>query len=179
MARPTGANKRSHNNGLSHCETKQLSEQNQRTLFEAVSPIDGGLRLKLDLIDAAHRTFGRKAAAALWRQIGLPLPTDAPAPEPPPAVADFLAEAISPDADGRVRALALFEHYLAWCRSGGRAPMTLTAFGRSMRRTSYVKRPGRHTYYLGLALSPPGPRTPEDNGTSCCDGCDSSATVLR
>lgn len=121
------------------------------------------ISVKLALIEQARRLLGKKAAAVLWRQIGLPMPQEPsrPTSDPPRCIVDFLDQATRRDPDASIQAAILHGHYCHWAAVSGRPMLTQTAFGRAMRGSGVPKVIRRHALYLGLRISPYPPEEPD------------------
>lgn len=113
---------------------------------------------KCRLVDRVRLSFGRGAAMALWRELGLPLVEEPTAPVRGSAtegidfVRQFLAERTEEAPGGRVKASELFRAFNGWCAATGAPPMTQTAFGMCMRQMPVRKKQANIIYYLGIRI---------------------------
>lgn len=115
------------------------------------------IHAKIHLVREARLTIGRKAAASLWAQLGLPQLEAAPAAASPAAqgvdfVRQFLADRTVEDVSARVQATVLFQAFDQWIVKQGGPRMISTAFGRCLTALGRHKTTSQNVYYLRLRL---------------------------
>jgi prophage antirepressor-like protein len=124
------------------------------------NPADGWdwerIGLKLQMVRETRLTHGRKAAAAIWTAIGLPvagqLVERTPAMQGVDLVQQFLADCTEEDAHGQVQARVLSERYAAWARKNEAPAMTERALAMCLDALGIQKSRGRLHTYLGIRL---------------------------
>jgi hypothetical protein len=123
--------------------------------------------LKLAVVGEARMTLGKKAAADLWREMGLPLPETSSKSQGrlSPDVSDFLKDQVQFDACERLQASVLYRHYTSWARGAGRQVLSLTAFGRALQASDIRKRIGRLVTYEGVRLIVDNERPQAEEGS--------------
>lgn len=113
---------------------------------------------KTRMVDRARLAFGRAAAMALWRELGLPEIAPAEAATRTPAMQgldfarDFLADCTVEDAAGQVQARHLHEAYSRWATRATAPPMTERAFAMCLEALGVRKRRGHLIQYVGIRL---------------------------
>ena len=113
--------------------------------------------LKLQVVRETRLTLGRKAAAALWSEMGLPvsgqqLQERTPATQGVDIVQQFLADCTEEDPQGHVQARALHQRYAEWARKNEAPAMTERALAMCLDALGIQKSRGRLHTYLGLRL---------------------------
>ena len=116
---------------------------------------------KVKLVRETRLALGRKAAEALWRELGLPALIEA-TPEPEDGsvtgrgidfVRQFLAERVEQTPGGRVQASELKKAFDRWARDNDAPVMTLTGLGYCFRKLGMRKSAHeRYVYYLGIRI---------------------------
>ncbi|MGX7741553.1 hypothetical protein [Rhodopseudomonas parapalustris] len=116
---------------------------------------------RLTLLRECRLIFGRRAAAKLWRQLGLPAVVgDEPAARASRAgeanvdqVKRFLAGATARRPGAQVQSSVLYSAYRTWCDSTGTdVVLTQTMFSRVMSNLGYAKRQSSVMFFVGLTL---------------------------
>ncbi|MCP1200069.1 BRO family protein [Notoacmeibacter sp. MSK16QG-6] len=114
---------------------------------------------RLALVKQCRLTHGRKAAQAMWRDLGLPLTEgmdDGPVAttEHPmlPRVLDFIDECCEREPSGQVTGGELYKAYCRWASAKREPLMTGSLFGRVMRFTPFPKGKSGTTIYRGLRI---------------------------
>jgi prophage antirepressor-like protein len=117
------------------------------------------VREKLSLVKEMRLTHGRKAAQALWRQLGLPETGRAEAPDGTEHernlsryISDFLEECCQPDPMSRVQASDLYALYCRWAPQANAPHMTLVGFGKGMAKSAYHRQKSNGSHYCGLRI---------------------------
>lgn len=120
------------------------------------------LREKLAMVREARLTHGKAAAQAMWREMGLPLPPDEQRGgngretdmqrDLYGHIADFLEQCCEPSPPSMVKTSELHKVYNQWASRCGAPYATLTAFGLSMRLSSYRRHKSGTVYYAGLRI---------------------------
>lgn len=125
------------------------------------NPADGWdwemIGVRLQLVRETRLTLGRKAAAALWSEVGLPVAGALPAASSPAMqgvdfVQQFLAECTVDDGHGQVQARMLHERYAEWARKNEAPAMTERALAMCLDALGIQKSRGRVHTYLGFRL---------------------------
>lgn len=144
--------------------TGELLPQIRKTGHYAPDPQDGwdwdDIASKLSMVREVRLTFGRKAAATLWKELGLPRADD---PDAPPRREDatqgmdfvrmFLAERTAEAHGGRVQAAEMFRAYSQWAVTNAAPAMTETGFGRTLSLTGLKKSKSMgRVFYHGIRI---------------------------
>lgn len=113
--------------------------------------------VKLQVVRETRLTLGRKAAAALWPELGLPMAGEITAVQSPAMqgvdlVQQFLAECTVEDGQGQVQARILSQRYAEWARNSAAPAMTERALAMCLDALGIQKSRGRLHTYLGLRL---------------------------
>ncbi len=111
----------------------------------------------LEIVRAALDVFGREAAQALWRDLGLPMPPSRPplqrqVSEAQMRVEEFLDECTIPDPLFRLASSELHVRYKQWMELQGQPSRDLPAFGRLLVKAGCKRRRSNGSFYLGLRL---------------------------
>lgn len=146
--------------------TGELLPQIRKTgRYAAPDPTAGwdwqAMNEKFKAVRETRLTLGRKAAEAMWRELGLP-PLIEAAPEPEDGsvtgrgidfVRQFLAERVEQTPGGRVQASELKRAFDRWATDNGAPVMTLTGLGYCFRKLGMRKSAHeRYVYYLGIRI---------------------------
>ncbi|UYO55697.1 winged helix-turn-helix domain-containing protein [Rhodopseudomonas palustris] len=116
---------------------------------------------RLTLLRECRLIFGRRAAAKLWRQLGLPaVAGDEPAARASRAdeanvdqVKRFIAASTARRPGAQVQSSVLYSAYRSWCESTGiDVVLTQTMFSLIMGRLGFAKRCSSVMFWTGLAL---------------------------
>jgi prophage antirepressor-like protein len=113
--------------------------------------------LKLQVVKETRLTLGRKAAAAIWAEIGLPIAglqavDRTPATQGVDFVQQFLADCTVEDGNGHVQARMLHQRYAEWARENEAPAMTERALAMCLDALGVEKSRGRVHTYLGIRL---------------------------
>jgi len=126
-------------------------------------PADGpqwdieAIGFKLALIKETRLTLGRKAAAALWPELGLPMAgvvrpnTSAPS-QGVDFVQKFLDDRTEEAPGGRVGATELKSAFDRWVADTGAPSMTMTMFGRTLSALGVERSRSHVVYYTGIRI---------------------------
>lgn len=122
------------------------------------------LARKVSIVTEARTSLGEEAAAALWKQLGLPPISAGPgAPlsrdsssqrEAWENIAACFAECCEQSSAGQERTTTLCALYNRWADAAGAPGITLTGFGLAMRHSPYRKRKSGTTWWQGLRIRP-------------------------
>lgn len=115
------------------------------------------IREKIHLVREMRLSAGKKAAAHLWRELALPMPSDEKQNIKQPSqgvdfVQQFLSDCTEESEGSRVQASILFDAYRAWAERTDSPTMTQSAFGRTMNVLGFDKHRGRIYTYLGIRI---------------------------
>ncbi|WP_377299689.1 BRO family protein [Rhizobium sp. SGZ-381] len=117
------------------------------------------MREKLALVKETRLTHGRRAAQALWRELGLPLEERAESAGSTDHerslsryISDFLDECCQPDPMSRVQSSDLYALYCRWAPQANAPHMTLSGFGKGMVKSAYARMKSNGSYYCGLRV---------------------------
>lgn len=142
--------------------TGELLPQIRRTgTYRPQNPADEWdwekIGLKLQVVRETRLTLGRKAAAALWTEMDLPVPRSIaadrlPARQGVDLVQQFLADCTIEDPQGHVQARMLHERYAAWARNNQAPAMTERALAMCLDALGVQKRRAQLHSYLGIRL---------------------------
>ena len=124
------------------------------------NPADGWdwerIGVKLQMVRETRLTLGRKAAAAIWLEVGLPVAGQvaerSPAMQGVDFVQQFLADCTEEDGQGQVQARMLHERYADWARKNEAPAMTERALAMCLDALGIQKSRGRLHTYLGIRL---------------------------
>ena len=100
-----------------------MTEQVRSDVFDHIIDYHVSLRM----VAECRKVHGRKAAARLWRQLGLP---DAVSPEEisqDDALDRFLATCVKRSPGNRIKSSVLYAAFDGWCRRAGEPSWTMTA----------------------------------------------------
>ncbi|WP_198598331.1 BRO-N domain-containing protein [Mangrovicella endophytica] len=122
-----------------------------------LDPVELGAALAV--VREARRVHGVEAARSVWADLGLPeVPDPIPVEEGADpgaflsAVQAFIAECTDARPFARVQATVLHEAYQRWAADEHAPALTITMFGRLMRRAGHLKVQASCIFYLGLQL---------------------------
>ncbi|TIP75392.1 MAG: hypothetical protein E5X53_08320 [Mesorhizobium sp.] len=105
---------------------------------------------KAQIVDAAGRLFGARAARQLWQDLGLPLVGKSPGPPDLSLllyVAAFVEARLVADCRVGIAARQLHTAYIDWADETGAPHLSLTRFGLLMPRTGIRRVAGRIVTY--------------------------------
>lgn len=130
------------------------------TYQQPPNPADGWdwerIGVKLQMVRETRLTLGRKAAAAIWTEMGLPVagqPVErSSAMQGVDLVQQFLADCTIEDPQGHVQARMLSERYADWARKNEAPAMTERALAMCLDALGIQKSRGRLHTYLGIRL---------------------------
>lgn len=144
--------------------TSELLPQIRKTGRYAADPGDDldwqTINARIQLVREARLTSGRKAAAGLWKALGLPdieTPAAATTPRTPALngvdfVRQFLEDCTEPDRNATVQARVLASRYKVWAMTHDATDMTERALAMCLEAIGVAKRRGHLHAYLGIRL---------------------------
>jgi D5 protein-like len=109
-------------------------------------------QVSLRMVAECRKVHGRKAAARLWVQLGLP---DAALPEvavEPDSLDRFLSRCVKRSPGNRVKSSVLYSAFDGWCRRGGERSWTITAFGRAVKERGIKWKASQHVWFLDIEM---------------------------
>ncbi|NSY12467.1 phage antirepressor [Agrobacterium vitis] len=119
-------------------------------------------REQLAMVREARLAHGKAAAAALWRDLGLPMPKDdAPEKESRQAeglmkyVYDFIDECMVFDQVAEVTATEVYARYQQWSATNNAPYIMNMSFGKFLVRAGITRRKSNTTKYVGVRLKSP------------------------
>ncbi|MUZ63498.1 BRO family protein [Agrobacterium vitis] len=119
-------------------------------------------REQIAMVREARLAHGKAAAAALWRDLGLPMPKDdAPEKERRQAeglmkyVYDFIDECMVFDQVAEVTATEVYARYRQWSATNNAPYIMNMSFGKFLVRAGITRRKSNTTKYVGVRLKPP------------------------
>lgn len=120
------------------------------------------LARKVSIVTEVRTSLGEEAAAALWKQLGLPpissgseaqLSRDSSSQrEAWRSIAACFGECCEQSSSGQERTPTLCSLYNRWADAAGAPGITLTGFGLAMRHGPYRKRKSGTTWWQGLRI---------------------------
>ena len=138
----------------------EVLPQLRRTGAYAPEPDFDVMREKLFLVKETRLTMGRKAAAALWRELGLPVADEAREALPERSgmlghVRDFIEDCLVEDRASEVTAAAVFKRYEEWAAANSAPYIIFSSFGKFLQRAGIQKRRSNGTIYTGVRIRHP------------------------